>query len=89
MEMKKTFFNLFMIIAVLFLLRSSAFPFSLYDGKLDFKGSVQQTLNVKTHQDERNIRYNSFRTTVRGEALYKITQCPEIDIQFYSLANYY
>jgi len=87
--MKKTFFNLFMVIAWLFLLQSSAFPLSLYDGKLDFKGSIQQTLNVKTHQDERNIRYNSFRTTVRGEALYKIVNCPELDIQFYSLANYY
>ncbi len=65
------------------------FAFQAFDGKLDFKGSIQQTLNIKTHQDQRNIRYNSFRTIVRGEMLYKIKESSNFDLNFYTLANYY
>ncbi|MBN2108678.1 MAG: DUF1302 family protein [Deltaproteobacteria bacterium] len=81
---------LFFIAAFLFCLTANAtFAFQAYDGKLDLKGSIQQTLNIKTHQDERDIRYNSFRTTVRGELLYKFKETPDLDLNFYTLANYY
>jgi hypothetical protein len=81
-----------MLISTAFLLcvpANSAFAFQAYDGKLDLKGSIQQTLNIKTHEDMRDIRYNSFRTTVRGELLYKFKETPLSDINFYTLANYY
>ncbi len=74
---------------VFLLLGSTAFALQAYDGKLDLKGSIQQTLNIKTHEDVRDIRFNSFRTTVRGELLYKFKEEPNFNINFYTLANYY
>ena len=63
--------------------------FEWLDGNLDVRGNVQQTLNVRTHEDVRDVRYSSFRTMFRAEALYKMVQKPDLNIQFYTLANYY
>jgi len=89
--MKKTLYTL--LVAQLFLLllwgNSFAFTGELWGKEVDVKGSIQQTMNIKTHEDERDIRYQSFRSTLRGELLYQLAEGPNLNMQFYTLANYY
>ncbi|MEI6125493.1 MAG: DUF1302 family protein [Pseudomonadota bacterium] len=80
---------LFISAFLFFLPIPAVLGFQAFDGRLDLKGSIQETLNIKTHQDERDIRFNSFRTTVRGEVLYKVKDADNFNINFYTLANYY
>ena len=87
--MNKRICMLFGAVFLLCLPANAAFAYEGFDGKLDLKGSIQQTMNIKTHQDERDIRFNSFRTTVRGELLYKFKETPDFNLNFYTLANYY
>lgn len=89
--MKKVLCTLFVVQLLLFLPWENVFAFSfeLFGKDLDVKGSIQQTLNIKTHEDQRDIRFNSFRSTLRGEMLYKLVEGPDFNIQFYTLANYY
>lgn len=89
--MKKLLCTVVVLYFLLFLPLGSNFAatFTLLDKELDIKGSVQQTMNIKTHEDDRDIRYNSFRTTARGELLYKMVDSADLNIQFYTLANYY
>ena len=49
----------------------NALAFEWLDGKLEARGNVQQTLNIRTHEDVRDVRYSSFRTMLRGEGLLK------------------
>lgn len=89
--MKKTL-SIFLVSQLfLFLLwgNSFAFTYELWGKKLDVKGSVQQTMNIKTHEDERDIRYQSFRSTLRGELLYQLAENQHGSVQFYTLGNYY
>ena len=89
--MRKVLCTLFVVQLLLFLPWENVFAFSfeLFGKDLDVKGSIQQTLNIKTHEDQRDIRFNSFRSTLRGETLYKLVEGPDFNIQFYTLANYY
>ena len=73
----------------LFFQRGDAWTWELFDGKLSMKGYVQQTLNVRTHEDHRDVRFSSFRTKGALEGLYTITSTADLNIQFYTLLNYY
>jgi len=87
--MKKLLFILFLSTSVLFFIGGSAFAFKAFDDKLDAKFSIQQTMNIKTHESVRDIRYNSFRTTVRGEFLYDLKKSDIWNIKFYTLSSYF
>lgn len=63
--------------------------FKFFDDKLDVKGSIQQTLNVMTHEDVRDIRIGSFRTIGRLEALYDAVKTPDLEVNLYTMGNYY
>ena len=69
--------------------RGNAFAFKLLNGRLDFKGSLQQTLNIRTHEDVRDVRYSSFRSMLRLEALYDIKKASDFSLRFYALGKYY
>ena len=67
-----------------------AFAIELFDGRLhEVKGSVQQTLNYRTHQDERSVKFSSFRTTLRVEGLLDLVKQPTWDLKLYGLLNYW
>ena len=67
----------------------NAWAFQWLDGKLDVRGNIQQTANILTHEDFRDIRTSSFRSMIRGEALYECIQKPDLNVRFYVLGNYY
>jgi hypothetical protein len=69
---------------------SKAVAFESSDGRLhDGKGNIHQTLNYRTHQDERSVKFSSARTTFRIEGYYDLIQKPELDIKLYGLFNYW
>ena len=69
---------------------TSAFAFELFDGRLhDGKGSIQQTMNYRTHRDVRDVAISSFRTTFRIEGLYDVVKNDKWDIKLYGLFNYW
>ena len=82
---------LIVLIALTALLMQSGYvsAWELLDDKLSIRGNIQQTMNIRTHRDSRNVRYSSFRSMVRGEALYNITEAPNTTLDFYILGNYY
>jgi len=61
----------------------------LLDDKLDVRGSIQQTTNIFTHEDQRDIRLSSFRTLGRMEAGYTAYHTQDLRLKFYGLVNYY
>jgi len=67
----------------------SLLAFKLLDDKLAIKGNIQQILNVRIHEDVRDVRYSTFRTTFRLEGLYDIVATPDLDVNFYSSIKYY
>lgn len=87
--MKETIFKVFTVTALILFLGGAAFSLRAEESKWDYKASIQQTLNIKTHEDVRDIRYNSFRTTIRGELMYEVMDTPDRTLRFYGLANYY
>jgi len=87
--MNKRVFMLFLTIALVHVVVDRAEALKAFDDKLDLKFSIQQTLNVKTHEDVRDIRYNSFRSTFRTEGMYKITTNDSWNIKLYGLTSYF
>lgn len=87
--MKRLTVVLWLAIPLLILQREQALAFKLFNGRLDCRGNVQQTLNLRTHEDDRDVRFSSFRTMFRFEGLYKMLRTSELDIRFYALAKYY
>lgn len=87
--MKKLTFVTFVLTTLLILPWGNALAFKWLDGDLEARGNIQQTMNIRTHEDVRDIRYSSFRTTLRGELRYNMVQNPDLKIEFYGLANYY
>jgi len=71
------------------LLCASAYAYTLLDGKLDLRGNVQQTANIRTDQDERGVTLSSFRSVVRGEAVYKMVEIPCFSNTLHVLSNWY
>jgi len=68
---------------------NNAHGFNFFNNRLIVRGNIQQTLNLRTHEDSRDIRYSSFRTMMRLEGNYSIKRNSNIDISLYGLANYY
>ena len=87
--MNKRVFMLFLTIALVHVVVGRAEALKAFDDKLDVKLSIQQTLNIKTHEDVRDIRYNSFRTTFRTEGLYKMVTNDSWNIKLYGLTSYF
>jgi hypothetical protein len=67
----------------------NAFAIKFFDDKLSIWGDINQTFNIRTHQDGRDIRYSSFRTTSRLEAIYNAVENEDMMIDFYIMGNYY
>ena len=88
-RMKRLLLMLLFTIPLSIFHRGNVYAFKLLNGKLDCKGNAQQTLNLRTHEDERDVRFSSLRTTFRFEGLYKMVKTSELDMRFYLLANYY
>jgi hypothetical protein len=75
---------------ILTFLGKNVFAIELFEGRLhDIKGSVQQTLNYRTHQDVRSVKFSSFRTTLRIEGLLDCIKEPTWNVQLYGLFNYW
>ena len=87
--MKRLLVMALVIVTFLIFQWGDAFAFKLLDDKIDCKGSIQQTMNIRTHQDERDVRYSSFRSVLRFESLYDMVETPELDINLYGLFGYY
>ncbi len=87
--MKKLILVILISLSFLILQGKTASAFKLLNGNLDCKGNIQQTLNLRTHEDVRDVRFSSFRTTFRFEGLYKMVKTSDLDMQFYMLAKYY
>jgi hypothetical protein len=87
--MKKFVLVFGIFIITLMLVKGVTFAFVLLDGALDVKGNVQQTLNLRTHRDSRDVQYSSFRTMFRLEGMYTLVSCPDLDIKAYGLTSYY
>jgi len=95
--MKKIFIKPFLLIlAVLTCILftgtgSDAFmkPFDLFGRDLEIKGSLQHSLDVRTHRDVRDIQFSSYRTTLRVEAKYQLIKNNKFKISLYSLGHYY
>jgi len=69
---------------------STSSAIELFDGRLhEVKGSIQQTLNYRTHQDERSVKFSSFRTTFRGEGLLDIITQSSWNLKLYGLFNFW
>jgi hypothetical protein len=77
------------VMHALILQTSQVYAFKFLDDTLDIKGNVQQTLNIRTNKDVRDVRYSSFRTMFRIESMYTMISCPNYEIKLYGLANYY
>jgi len=89
-ESKLTQPMLFLATLLIFLfVAGEAAAFSLLDGKLDIRGSVQQTFNYRTEQDVRDVEISSFRTVGRSEIVFKMLDCPDRSITFHSNAHYF
>jgi hypothetical protein len=84
-------FTLRMLIPAIFTicLPESASAFTVLDGMFDFKGNFQQTLNLRTHEDVRDVRFSSFRTMFRFEGITKEFNISDMDVLFYGLTSYY
>jgi hypothetical protein len=87
--MKRLKLAAFLTVIFLIFHGGSAFAFKLFDDKITVWGDIQQTLNLRTHEDSRDIRYSSFRNTFRLEGLYDIVSSSELDIDFYAMGNYF
>jgi len=87
--MKKAMMSTLVLVFLVSAACTSASAFSWMDGKLDVRGNIQQTWNILTHEDFRDIRHASFRTIMRAEALYKWIKTPDLDVRFFVLGNYY
>lgn len=87
--MKKLTLATLILTTLLILPWGKAQAFEWLDGKLEARGNIQQTMNIRTHEDVRDIRYSSFRTMFRTEARYKMVQNPDLKVEFYGLGNYY
>ncbi|MEI6125784.1 MAG: DUF1302 family protein [Pseudomonadota bacterium] len=82
--------NILFVSAFLFVFVSNSFALDFFDGQLhEVKGRVQQTMNIRTHQDFRDIKINSFRTMLRLEGLLDITKQPNYNIGLYGLFNFW
>jgi len=69
---------------------SNAVSFELFGGRLhEGKGSIQQTMNYRTHRDVRDVAISSFRTTFRIEGLYDVVTTDKWDVKLYGLFNYW
>ena len=77
------------VMLVLILQTSQVYAFKFLDDTLDIKGNIQQTLNIRTNKDVRDVRYSSFRTMFRIESMYTMISCPNYEIKLYGFANYY
>jgi hypothetical protein len=80
---------LLVVASVLVLCEGTASAFTVLDGTFDFKGNIQQTLNLRTHEDVRDVRFSSFRTVARFEGITKEFDVSDVDVRFYGLASYY
>ena len=79
-----------LFLTVLFFQRPvESWAFKLLDNKLDVRGSLQQTMNILIHEEVRDIRYSSFRTMARLDALFESIRTQELSVKYYLLANYY
>ena len=63
-------------------------PFKLFGRDLEVKGSLQQSMDLRTHRDVRDVQYSSFRSQLRIEADYEISSTSELDISLYTLVHY-
>jgi hypothetical protein len=78
------------VFSLVVFLACRAFAIELFDGRLhEVKGSVQQTLNYRTHQDERSVKFSSFRTTLRVEGLLDLITQSSWNVKLYGLLNYW
>jgi len=69
---------------------SFALDLTLFDGRLhEIKGRVQHTMNIRTHQDFRDISINSNRTMFRIEGLLDIVKQESNTLSMYGLFNYW
>lgn len=65
-----------------------ALDLTLAEGRLhSVKGRLQQTMNIRTHQDFRDIKVNSFRTMLRLEGYLDMIKQENIDLGLYGLFN--
>lgn len=91
--MKRVRITLILVIIFNFLLTclfGSAIALEALDGRLhDVKGNIHQTLNYRTHQDERSVKFSSTRTTFRIEGYFDLIKNPEWDVKLYGLFNYW
>jgi hypothetical protein len=88
-KMKRIILIVFMASLFFIFPEKDARAIKLLCDTLDVKGSIQQTLNLRTKRDERDVQYSSFRTMFRLEGLYDVVKSPDLMIQLYGLANYY
>jgi len=77
------------IFIVVFYPLGNTHAFDFFDGRLYLRGNIHETLNIRTHEDFRDIRYSSFRTTLRLESIFKITSRPGLDVRIHALGKYY
>lgn len=64
-------------------------PIEVFGKDLTVKGSVQQNLDLRTHRDERDVQYSSFKSTLRVEGDYHLYNSSDLDISFYTLLHYW
>ena len=84
--------KLFLIVLAVFIILpcSSAFSFELFDGRLtDGKARLQQTLMLRTHQDDRNIQVTSFRTMARIEGLFDVSESENSAFKIFGFFEYW
>ena len=87
--MKKRF-SIFIVGLFVFFLAGKVCALEFLDGRLhEVKGSIQQTLNYRTHQDVRSVKFSSFRTTLRTEGLLDIATQPCWNLELYGLLNFW
>jgi len=87
--MKKSILLFFAANMLLLFSSGNILAFKLFDDKLDIKGSIQQTLNIMTHEEVRDMRIGSFRTIARLETLYDAVKTPDLKVRLYAMGNYY
>jgi hypothetical protein len=77
-------------IALLTCPSKKTFAFELFDGRLhEARGSIEQTMNWRTHRDDRDVAISSLRTVFRIEGEFDLITSETWDVMFYGLFNYW
>ncbi len=84
--------SILFVSVLLFVFADNSFAIdqTFFDGRLhEVKGRVQQTMNIRTHQDFRDIKISSNRTMFRLEGLFDVAKKENYNLSLYGFFNYW